>query len=297
MSRGSRLSKPQPIERVDIAPYGKGIGHKEFTKDAEQAVQQAVAFVVLGKSEHAKKALDIIHAWANICKSFEGSNAPLELGWGGCSLVRAAEILKHTYPQWSVTDEAAINKFIDNIVMPKLRTKLGWTNNWQTTICEARLQIAIFRDDRIEFDWAITEYKRIFAAYVTGPNGQTGETLRDLVHAQFGIGGLLQIPDLVYEYTQGKVDLFKDVCAKPLAKVCELHANLLMNRVPESCGIHKEDIKEPWFIPCGWEVALYHIDRRLGISLPATRELTAKHRPENYVFHWGLGTLTHFCCA
>jgi hypothetical protein len=290
--------KPTPIQNVNIAAYGAGIGHKEFTKDSEQAVQQAVAFCITNRVEHAKKALEIILAWASKCKSFEGSNAPLELGWGGCSLVRAAEILKHTYPQWSSSDEATFNRFIDKIMLPKLRTKLGWTNNWQTTICEARLQIAIFRDDPNELDWAISEYKRIFKVYVTGSDGLTGETLRDLVHAQFGIGGLIQIPELVFEYTRGSIDLFKEFCARPLAKVCELHAQLLMNRIPESCCmIRKEDIKEPWFLPCGWEIALHHIERRLGIALPATRELLAKHRPERYTFHWGLGTITHFCCG
>lgn len=290
--------KPQPIEHVNIAPFGKGVGHKEFTQDAEQAVQHAVAFVISANTEYAKKARSIIHAWANTCKSFEGSNAPLELGWGGCSLVRAAEILRYTYPGWTPADKAAIDRFIDSIMLPKLRTKLGWTNNWQTTICEARLQIAIFRDDPNDFNWAITEYKRILAIYVTTSDGQTCETMRDLVHAQFGIGGLIQIPELVYEYTRGAIDLFKECAARPLAKVCELHAHLLLGRVPESCTtIRKEHIKEPWFLPCGWEIALHHIERRLGIPLPATRELLAKNRPEGYVFHWGLGTLTHFCCA
>lgn len=283
--------KPQPIANVNIGEYGKGIGHKEFTKDAEQAVQQAVMWCATQNPAYAKNAIAIMEAWTNTCKTFDGSNAPLELGWGGCSLVRAAEILRHTYPQWSAANTETVNRFIDTLMMPKLRTRLGWTNNWQTTICEARLQVAIFRDDNAELEWAITEYKRIFREYVSA-SGQTGETLRDLVHAQFGIGGLLQIPELVYEYTNGTINLFGQF-SKQLAAVCELHAALLLGRIPPNCGIQKEAVKEPWFIPCGWEIAI----TRLGAKMPNTEELLKRHRPEKYVFHWGLGTLTHFCCG
>jgi hypothetical protein len=264
--------KARALERVCIEAYGAGTGHEEFTKDGEQAVQQAVMWCMTKDERYACNALSILHAWANSCVSFEGSNAPLELGWGTCSLVRAAEILRYTYPKWNSKDNAAaVNKFIDNIAMPKLTKKLGWTNNWQITICEARLQIAIFRDDRAEFDWAVSEYRRIFKEYVRS-DGTTAETGRDLVHAQFGIGGLMQIPELVFEYTGGGVDLFQPL----LARVCEVHADMILNKRG----------KDPWFLPCGWEIAL----RKFGaVRVPNTKRLLDKHGPELYVFHWGLG--------
>lgn len=284
---------PRPIKNVKIEAYGAGNGHKEFTSDAEQAVQQAVAYCITKDNVYAENAIKILRGWCETCTSFEGSNAPLELGWGGCSFVRCAEILKYVYPKWKDTNiENVLLGFVDNIVLPKIQQKLGWTNNWQTTICEARLQIAIFRDNQAEVDWAIAEFKRILKEYVMS-TGQTNETLRDLVHAQFGMGGLIQIAELVYVYTQGKVDLFDPL----IMKMCEFHAQLLLGRIPIGSGIHKEQIKEPWFLPCGWEIALYHFDRRKKIGADAmrnTRELLEKHRPECYVFHWGLGTLTHY---
>ena len=283
--------KPSPIAKVDIGAYGKGVGHKEFTTDAEQAVQQAVMYCITGKPVYAENAVAILRAWSTQCVSFEGSNAPLELGWGVCSLARCAEILKHSYDKWDTCDvERAFTKFVDAIALPKLRTKLSWTNNWQTTICEARLQLAIFRDDAKEIEWAINEFKRILAVYVM-KNGQTQETLRDLVHAQFAIGGLVQIPELVYVYTNGKVDLFDPL----LHSVCEFHAQLLLGRIPNGSALKKEQIKDPWFLPCGWEIAVHHFETRKKQLMPHTKELLNKHRPENYVFHWGLGTLTHYC--
>jgi hypothetical protein len=233
-------------------------------------IEQAVMWRVTGDERYARNAMSIIQGWAGKCVSFEGSNAPLELGWGVCSLVRAAEILRYSYPKWVVGD---LNRFIDKIAMPKLTKKLGWTNNWQTTICEARLQIAIFRDDRAEFDWAVAEYRRIFKDYVRA-DGCTAETGRDLVHAQFGIGGLLQIPELVFEYSGGAVDLFDPL----LARVCEVHADMIIRKKG----------KDPWFLPCGWSIAL----RRFGEGrVPNTKKLLDAHGPELYVFHWGLGKL------
>lgn len=281
---------PKPLAKVNIGPYGSGQGHKELTSDAEQAVQQAVAYCMTGNSQYAENAIHILRAWSTTCTSFEGSNAPLELGWGGCSFARCAEILKHTYPEWKNTDiETIFQRFLDTMVLPKLKTKLTWTNNWQTTICEARLQIAILRDDSAELEWAIKEYKRLVSEYIL-PTGQTQETLRDLVHAQFGIGSLIQIPELLFVYTKGKIDLFDPI----LHKVCEFHAELLLGRIPQGSGITKAQVKEPWFLPCGWEIALYHYEHRKKMPMRSTSELLAKHRPENYVFHWGLGTLTHY---
>lgn len=292
LSKTPKEYTPSPIANVNIGAYGAGIGHKEFMKDAEQAVQQAVAYCLTHDEVYAENAIRILTEWCKTCKSFEGSNAPLELGWGGCSFARCAEILKHVYPKWKSLDiEKVLLHFIDAIVMPKICAKLSWTNNWQTTICEARLQIAILRDDQSDIEWAIKEYKRILSLYVL-QTGQTQETLRDLVHAQFGIGSLLQIPELLYVYSQGKINLFESL----LAKVCEFHAELLLGKIPVGSGLHKEQIKEPWFLPCGWEIALHHFEKRCTnpIQLPNTTALLGKHRPESYVFHWGLGTLTHY---
>lgn len=291
LSKTPKKYTPKAICNVEIEAYGAGVGHKEFTLDAEQSVQQAVAFCMTCDPVYAKNAIAILHAWSTICTRFEGSNAPLELGWGCASMARCAEILKHTCPtEWNSSGiEKELVLFFDKIALPKLKKTLTWTNNWQTTICEARLQIAIFRDDKAEVEWAINEYKRILASYVD-QTGKTQETLRDLVHAQFGIGSLIQIPELMFVYTNGAVDLFQPV----LRTMCEFHAQLLLGKIPIGCDIAKDQIKDAWFLPCGWEIALYHFKHRMKLDMPYTDALLQKHRPEQYVFHWGLGTLTHY---
>lgn len=45
------------------------------------------------------------------------------------------------------------------------------------------------------------------------------------------------------------------------------------------------------------EVGYNHYKGRMGWEMPNTAAMLAKHRPEDYVFHWGLGTLTHYKTA
>eukprot|EP00878_Enallax_costatus_P021549 GHUV01022820.1.p1 GENE.GHUV01022820.1~~GHUV01022820.1.p1 ORF type:complete len:106 (-),score=20.97 GHUV01022820.1:1547-1864(-) len=45
------------------------------------------------------------------------------------------------------------------------------------------------------------------------------------------------------------------------------------------------------------EVGYNHYKGRMGWEMPNTAAMLAKHRPEKYVFHWGLGTLTHYRTA
>lgn len=51
------------------------------------------------------------------------------------------------------------------------------------------------------------------------------------------------------------------------------------------------------FLPCGWEVGYNHYHGRRGLPMPQTAKLLSANRPEKYVFHWGLGTLTHYGTA
>jgi len=269
-----------------------GIGHKEFTEDGEQVYKQALMYLLTKDKRHAENALAIIEAWAGKCTAFEGDNAPLEIGWGTASMARGLEILKHRYPEYRLPVEQKYIAFADKILMPKLTKRIGWTNNWQITICEARLQLALLREDRTSIDWAEKEFMRIVDVYVL-PNGRTQETKRDMIHAQFGIGGLIHIAELFYH--QGKPQLYA-YKSNLLQKMVEYHAGILNGKVPSD--LVATNISQNWFIPTGWEIALHHYTVRKGISksmpMPETTALLNRNRPEKYTFHWGCGTLTHY---
>jgi hypothetical protein len=44
-------------------------------------------------------------------------------------------------------------------------------------------------------------------------------------------------------------------------------------------------------------VGYNHYHGRRGLPMPQTAKLLSANRPEKYVFHWGLGTLTHYGTA
>lgn len=69
---------------------------------------------------------------------------------------------------------------------------------------------------------------------------------------------------------------------------------LLTGGRPEVCNYALKGIG---FLPCGWEVGYNHYHGRMGLPMPETDKMLNNNRPEKYVFHWGLGTLSHYGTA
>lgn len=288
--------QPTVIEVVDI-PYGGGYGHKEFTNDAAIAYQSALLLWGTCNIAYADVAIRIIKNWSEHDKVFRGDNAPLEAAWGACSLARAAELIKyHTDPkvqnQW-LQVESVFVKWLNNIIIPVLQTRSIWKwnviGNWHFSIICARMQIAIFKEDKTEFDWAVKTYRdNLNKAICIGHPCHIAETKRDVTHASFLLGGLLQVPEMAYH--QGVKDLYD----KRLHPILEYHARIMLGEVPE--GLKKEEIHTPyglWNEPV-WEIGLSHFHGRLGLPMPKTEQNLIKLRPERVTFHWGGGTLTHY---
>ena len=117
---------------------------------------------------------------------------------------------------------------------------------WHTSIAEAKLQIAILRDDLGGFEEMIKYYDRILEGRVGRhpflneekndryilASGQSQETCRDLVHAQFAQGSLLQIPEMAWHQGYDLYDKYQDL----LVNTMEYHAPLVMGEplIPET---------------------------------------------------------------
>ncbi|GBF98426.1 hypothetical protein Rsub_10491 [Raphidocelis subcapitata] len=280
---------PCPLAEVVIQYDGVGQGHDEFVeRDGKVVYMQAVAWLATGEAQYAHNAAYIIWAWSSVNKVFVGQNGPLEAGWGVASMARSAELLKYTWPGWHPKVETAFLSWVDRVIMPNLKSNslnhlpLG---NWHTTVAEAKAQLAIFKGDTALFAEALSDWQRVIDSYLQ-PCGECSETKRDLYHSQFGLGGLVQVAELAWQ--QG-VDLYSHADCR-LAAALEFHALITNGGVPPQCTYPLRGIG---FLPCGWEVALNHYKGRWGMSMPETEKLLARSRPEGYVFHWGLGTLTH----
>ncbi|MGQ1784587.1 MULTISPECIES: T9SS type A sorting domain-containing protein [unclassified Saccharicrinis] len=87
--------------------------HKhEYEADIQAAYQNALMWYITEDTRHAEKAIEIIETWSNLKHT---SGIPLSAGLYGAPIIRAAEIIRHTYDGWS---EESIKKFEDMLVYP-----------------------------------------------------------------------------------------------------------------------------------------------------------------------------------
>ena len=135
-------------------------------------------------------------------------------------MVRAAEILRYTYPEWTTANTQHCEDYFTNILLPVLRphnplraANQGANNLW------GMVQVAIFTDDQELFQECLNAYLNDPCAGISNslPNGQCGDTGRDQGHAAAMIGNLGACAQIFY--TQG-VDVYP-VLDNRLLKVME----------------------------------------------------------------------------
>lgn len=291
--------KPLAIAHVNLLPYGAGDGHVQFTTDAQMAYQSAVAYLVTANVDYAKQVVAILDAWASTCTLFEGPNAPLDAAWGTAAMARAAELLKYTWSNgWKASGvESRYLAWVDAHILSLLTTPLTWDNrnNWGLSMCEARLMLSILREGTVThaYDWSKEflfcqfEYQRIHSGYVAPTTGEIGEVHRDCGHAQFSLGSLVQIAEMLWH--QGiDVYSFRD----SLLHTCmEFHAQIMLGQIPK--GITPGPIIDLTYLPCGWRISRKHYVGRKGRTMLHVDTLLSKYPNDCFTFHWGLGSLTH----
>ena len=258
------------------------------------AYQSALLHLATRKNEYRDLSIAILKAWAGTNTVFKGENAPLEAAWCMGAMSRAAELLKHTpssMQQWKSIEPLFLS-WLNNIMMPVLKEPSIWrwniVNNWHYSIIDARMQIAILRDDYDELQWCIKTYQSSLEKTLCKQHEcHTCETKRDVTHFQFLLGGLCQIPEMAWH--QG-INLY----IPRMCKVVEYHAAIMLKEVPD--GLTREDIKTPygyWYEPV-WEIPYNHYTKRCKQPMPKTEKWLQTFRPERVCFQWGAGTLTHF---
>ena len=152
----------------------------------------------------------------------------------------------------------------------------------------ASLVYAIFKDDTQAFTAAVSNAIMLWDDILISETGQTSETLRDIVHAQFGLAGLTGIAEVLWH--QG-IDVYS-LKSNRLMKAYEYHASILLGEVPEDV----KGVKLNWvgYNPANWEMVYAHYVNRKGLEMPKSKVVVESHRPEAFKFNWGLGTLTHY---
>jgi len=265
--------------------------------DASAAYLQAVLWIISGNKRYAENAIKILNAYANL-KAYTNSNAPLQAAWSGQTFPRAAEILRYTNSGWKQEDQVAFAKMLRGVILPQIYKGSGSNGNWELSMVDAMMGIAVFTDDRALLDHAEAMWKARVEAYfynfeLDGPHpksppkgqpnwygttdldasvdGMAQETCRDLGHTGYGIAATMNAAETAH--IQGD-KLFEEE-EKRLVPALEFDTRLLLKKEPVPrlvCG-GKVEYSEGYTFVIGYNE--YH--NRLGLALPNTKEWVEQH--------------------
>ena len=183
----------------------------EARNDAKAAYENALMWSITGDKEHAKKAIQIINAWANTLKKVSGIDGVLAAGIQGVKFANAAEILRYSDSGWSEQEAKKCEESFKKAWYPTIQHYAYFANgNWETAALQTNMAIAVFCNDRELFESTV-KYSVNGAGngsiphMIVYPSGQCQETTRAQHYAQLGIGLLTGAAEIAWN--QG-VDLY-----------------------------------------------------------------------------------------
>ena len=111
--------QPAPVADVECGPYSMpNLGCAEELGDAGAAWNLALNFAITGEEAFAKKAIEIMNAWARVLESHSNHNAPLQAGWSASLWPRAGELIRHYYPGWPAAEVSAFATMLREVYLP-----------------------------------------------------------------------------------------------------------------------------------------------------------------------------------
>jgi Alginate lyase len=307
----SRAPAPRPV--VDCGPYSRpNHGCTDEREDAIAAYTTALLWYLTGDERYARQSIALLDAWSATITGHTNLNAPLQAGWAASVWPRAAEIIRYGYRDWPGAGRFAA--MLRDVYLPAVIGGSHRNGNWELTMMEAAVGIAVHLDDPASYRRAVARFVHRVPAYVylpadgPGPHlvagqpddptrywhGQTTfvpglaqETCRDFTHTGYGLAAIAHVAET--SRIQGR-DLYPQV-AQRLGAALEFHARFELGApVPDWLGGGRLDLGLGPVTEVGFN-ALHH---RGGMPLPDTARLTHRQRPagSNHLFvAWE--TLTH----
>lgn len=309
--------QPTPRAVVECGSYSNpNHGCTDEREDAIAAYTNALAWYLTDDARYAEKAIQLMDAWGAVITDHTNSNAPLQTGWAGASWARAAELVKHTYGDWP--GAGAFADTLRTVYLPEVINGADSNGNWELTMMEAAVGIAVFLDDPGAYDQAMGRFLNRVPAFVylesdgdlprtvpgsgldtpqeiidywhgqsTFVNGVTQETCRDFTHTGYGLASIANVAET--SRIQGE----------------DLYTGHVGERLRHGLGLqttYERDQPPSWL--CGGsvtrglgpvtEVGFNAMGNRLGHAMSNTQAYTESTRPQgsNWLFvAWG--TLTH----
>ncbi|MGY5073218.1 alginate lyase family protein [Streptomyces griseus] len=310
---------PHPAEDVACPPNSGPPACLAEREDAIAAYTHALLWQLTGEPRHAAEAVRIMDAWSAALKKHSDGNAGLQAAWAGSTWARAADLVHATYPAWQGPAVQRFTWMLRKAYLPDVTAPVpDYNGNWELTMTDAAIGIAVFLEDHTVFADALRRYRDRVPAYFyltsDGPlpkpppgstidtpeeiraywfgqskyvDGLGQETCRNLMHIGYALAATAHIAETAWH--QG-VDLYAEQ-AQRLRSALEFHARYQLGAKPPKwlCGGTVVRTMGP-----DVEIALNHLSHRLHLALPETEKLAAATRPagtDDLFVAWE--TLTH----
>lgn len=292
-----------PLAAARFAPDDRGRSNV-MALDADAAYQNVLMWCVTGREPHARKAGEILDAWAGTLAHVDGHDARLRVALNGFKLISAAELLRHTQAGWPA---AAVERFegcVRRVILPQIRDFAPYANgNWDAACLLTVMAAGVFLDDGPLFESAVAHFRTgngngRLGHYIAA-TGQCQESGRDQQHTQLGLGLLAEACEIAWQ--QG-VDLYGAEQNRLLAGFEYTARYNLGEDVPfepfvDATGQYRHEAisdKGRGELRPIYEQVWNHYERRRGLSAAFTRRAAEKLRPEAAAQtgdHPGFGTL------
>jgi hypothetical protein len=133
--------------------------------DSNAAYVQALLWYITGNSTYATNAINIMNTYSSNFRGYAGtnglscpsgtdcSNGPLQSGWDSEKWPRAAEIIRYGTTSsgagsgWSSTSITAFSNMLKNIYQPVIQNGSGVNGNWDMSMIDGMMQIAVFTEN------------------------------------------------------------------------------------------------------------------------------------------------------
>lgn len=260
--------------------------------DASAAYLQALLWYITGNHEYAQNAIEIMNAYSHSLKAYTLSNAPLQAAWSAEKWPRAAEIIRYSNAGWAPADIEAFSGMLTKIELPLIYNGSPANGNWELSMIEGMMGIAVFTDNRDLLNHAAEMWGQRVPAYfydavidgdhpVPAPRGNASwfgqkvfnlsvdgmpqEACRDFGHTSYGISATMAAAETAH--IQG-LNLYETQAPRLMAGMEFVAYYLLKNPVPSYvCGGKIKLAKAPTFV-----IGYNEFHNRLGQQLPNTEK-------------------------
>jgi autotransporter-associated beta strand protein len=202
-----------PAATVSRAP---NLNNSQWQQDMIAIHHLSFMWIFTGDSAYARKATNMLDAWAVINTVWGGGESMLDIGDYAQYWATGADILKSTFPGWSQDNTQHVNNYFANVLYPT-----SWVPYQLRDANKGALQLKIalaaaaFLDDPVKFNQAIDVYRMDAGGGMRNSlaNGEVGDAGRD-DHWRVQAAALVWSAEVAYK--QG-VDMYAELDNRVLA--------------------------------------------------------------------------------